>query len=970
MTKKHIPCLLSCRRFVSNPEDRGEVSTSIPGKENNEEKSAKGEDVPPKREEHDDVVEKTKSSAQNVPDAKDDGSDKQKADENAEEGAEQSAKEESDEHTGEENDEQGDVNEAAPPGEAPSEGDNEGNHGSGEPEPPGPPLVAEVAPSAEIRKHDPEGFTCTLYPESRFAIAIALVCVIWIALVYYVASPKNQLDHTTDSSDSMRTPLTFPAQVETTVTAEAGTVTHGEGPSNIYLCSTDRCIDEGEMLRQHISEQLSPCDNFYQYVCSGWELDTPVRDFGQGVAISTDVLLEEKIAAALSDYILDERNVDIGLTRLLYKACLRPTGNSSAFLQNEVFATLPIRAWPYNDTRMKPGDIWELAGTLVRRYGIVSILHVTIGVLHGRADRTIELSYPQHLFIKDDYANAEVLETFRSAIIEAAEEFGWSSEAESLTSQVISVAQSLADITDDSSTWEVLVWKFDEFIDSNRDIGAFLRSVFDRDAFDDTAVVLRNLRPIERLQDFASSASVVAFVNYLCFRVIVYFSPLLDHDRTTHLRRLAGSEFAGRVLTQDKEWLLCLRMVERAQPACLSRAQTMQQVAAGTYAPSRIWIGRLEDQFYRNLPRLAWMTERSVTVFNNVVRKFRVARFFGASMFGDDHCPQLEPAEFRGSSSIGLFVRLAGMYQFWRLRQIRRPTRPRDYGHTFDMRSSYSVAQQAVYLPVGLAGDSLPANSTLPVYHASRTAVRLYLGLLPLVYERWDSNVNTEALEVLSGRSASRLAHLLDCLEADWSAMPLELRLSGDDVEIRPSEARYPVLAQSAALALAYAAFKELLSVERVWKVDFRLQSLADVTSEQLFFLFYALDNCERSDKPYRSHQFKAWQILPPEHRVNLPLRHLPQFAQAFQCNASGGDSWHGRLWPMVAPEGSRCDTVRWSVRPSPDSRSQRAGLHADIPSEFLGGIVDVPSTTVSSGDDARLRDYGTTPRISNGVVR
>ncbi|KAL1428025.1 hypothetical protein MTO96_000362 [Rhipicephalus appendiculatus] len=533
-------------------------------------------------------------------------------------------------------------------------------------------------------------------------------------------------------------------------------------------------------------------------------------------------------------------------------------------------------------------------------YGIISILDVTIGVLHGHADRTIELTYPRHLLIEGDYANAEVLETFRSAVIEAAEEFGWSSETDNLISQVISVAQNLADIImDDRSNWEVLVWKFDEFIDSNRDIGLFLRSVLERDAFADPAVVLRNSRPIERLQQFASTASVAAFVNYLCFRVVVYFSPLMDHDRTTHLRRLAGSEIAGRVLTEDKEWLLCLRMVESTQPACLSRALTMQQVAAGAYAPSRIWIGRLEDQFYRNLPRLAWMTEMSVNVFNNVIRKFRVARFFGASIFDDDHCPRPRPSEIRGSSTIGLFVRFAAKYQLWRLRQIGRPTRPRDYGHVFDMRSRYNVAQQAVYLPVGLVGDSLPANSTLPVYHASRTALRLYLGLLPLVYERWDSNENTEALE---------------------------LRLPADYVEIRPSEARYPILAQSAALALAYAAFKELLSVERVWKVDFRLLSLVDVTSEQLFFLFYALDNCERSDKPYRSHQFKAWQVLPPEYRVNIPLRHLPQFAQAFQCNASSGNSWHRRLPPMVAPEESRCDTVRWNVRPSPNSRSQRAG--------------------------------------------
>ncbi|KAH6938670.1 hypothetical protein HPB50_011695 [Hyalomma asiaticum] len=742
------------RSLHKRSSEHGVVDSNTTGRENSlKEKSAIVEAssryVPPKREKDD--ADKTISSAQHTPDAKDDEAVKEGAEENTKESAEHSAKE-SAEHSGKENDQQGGGDEVAPPDEVPSEGDNERNSGGGEPEP----QVADVAPAAEIRKQVPESGTCTLYPESRFAILIGLVCFIWIVVVYFLALPSNQGDRSTDNRDSTRTPLTFPTLVETPVTVApvttAETGTRSEVPSNIYLCSTDRCIDEGERLRRQINEEMSPCDNFYRYVCSNWELETPVQDFGQGVSVSADVLLEEAMAVTLGDYILNERNIDVGLARLLYRACLRPTGNSSAFLQKEVFAALPVRAWPYNGSHLKTDDIWDLAGALVRRYGIVSILDVTIGVQRGHTGRTIELSYPRHLFVKEDYANAEVLETLRSAVVEAAKEFGWSSEVSSLTSQIISVAQSLADIVDDSSSWEVLVWKFDEFIDSNRDIGTFLR---------------------------------------------------------------------------------------------------------------------------------------------------------------------------------------------------------------------YSVAQQAVYLPVGIVGGSLPDNSTLPVYHASRTAVRLYLGLLPLLYERWDSNEYAEALEVLTGRSANRLAQLLDCLEADWLAMSYEWRLSAVDVELRAAEARYPILAQSAALALAYAAFKELLSVERVWKVDFRLQPLADVTSEQLFFLYYAFDNCERSDKPYRSRQFRAWQRLPPEHRVNMPLRHLPQFAQAFRCNASDG---RRTKKAMVAPDESRCDTVRWNMSPSPSSimrLEQRAGLNSDVPSEFLGGIVDVPSTTVASGNDTSLRGYGTTAAIS-----
>lgn len=72
--------------------------------------------------------------------------------------------------------------------------------------------------------------------------------------------------------------------------------------------------------------------------------------------------------------------------------------------------------------------------------------------------------------------------------------------------------------------------------------------------------------------------------------------------------------------------------------------------------------------------------------------------------------------------------------------------------------------------------------------------------------------------------------------------------------------------------------------MEGLWKVKFRLRTLARTSADQLFFLYYALDNCEQSDEPYKSHQYRTWRRLPPEQQVNFPLRHTPQFWEAFNC--------------------------------------------------------------------------------------
>ncbi|XP_077512276.1 uncharacterized protein LOC144123296 [Amblyomma americanum] len=302
--------------------------------------------------------------------------------------------------------------------------------------------------------------------------------------------------------------------------------------------------------------------------------------------------------------------------------------------------------------------------------------------------------------------------------------------------------------------------------------------------------------------------------------------------------------------------------------------------------------------------------------------------------------------------SLQMFARTLGRYHRERLRQISKKTRPLSPGFAFNTDSRYSEAEQAVYVPVGLVNSSWIADSSLLAFHASRTAVRLYKGLLPVAYEQWDSNEDAESQWLLDAVSRRRLDSLLDCLERDFAALPRSLQPTFPGLVRDASEVRYPMLAQTAALALAFAAFKELLNADHNRQSDFRLQSLSAVSSEQLFFLYYALDNCERSDGQYQARQFRAWRRLAPEHRVNLPLRHLPQFARAFRCGVSDGSSSADvDDQPMAAPEKSRCDVVRWNMSLVHSSRRRYGQRSRAVPlfdhARLAGAEVNVPDSNV-----------------------
>ncbi|KAH7932988.1 hypothetical protein HPB49_006210 [Dermacentor silvarum] len=195
----------------------------------------------------------------------------------------------------------------------------------------------------------------------------------------------------------------------------------------------------------------------------------------------------------------------------------------------------------------------------------------------------------------------------------------------------------------------------------------------------------------------------------------------------------------------------------------------------------------------------------------------------------------------------------------------------------------FNPGHQAVYVPFGIVNTSVPGNGTVFAFELSRMATRLYAALVPVLFE--DGAADESALLRFTDHALRKLDELLDCLAHDYRNMPLALREGSDDGVVDPDRARYVLLAQTAAVLLAHAAFKELLHVKRIWKYDFRFAPLPDLTSEQLFFAYFARDNCECSDDAHKAHSYVIHARLPPEQRVNFALRHLPAFGEAFHCS-------------------------------------------------------------------------------------
>ncbi|KAL3218558.1 hypothetical protein MRX96_031490 [Rhipicephalus microplus] len=119
---------------------------------------------------------------------------------------------------------------------------------------------------------------------------------------------------------------------------------------------------------------------------------------------------------------------------------------------------------------------------------------------------------------------------------------------------------------------------------------------------------------------------------------------------------------------------------------------------------------------------------------------------------------------------------------------------------------------------------------------------------------------------------------LLSCFEDDLRQLPTTVR---GPVSTDSAKSRGALLQHVAAIKLALRAFDDNLNVRRIWRVDYRFQDLPNVSSDALFFIYYALDNCESADTVYAEHR-GHW--LPAHYRVNAALRHVDEFAREFGC--------------------------------------------------------------------------------------
>ncbi|KAH7943516.1 hypothetical protein HPB52_009172 [Rhipicephalus sanguineus] len=709
------------------------------------------------------------------------------------------------------------------------------------------------------------GYTCFCLALAIFAILVLIVC----ALAAYYACVIKSKSNATSTATSEGTGHTGSSR-STRKHRTRRTPRSTTKPLEPYYCTSGYCKREGQYIGALLSATTSPCDDFYEHVCATWVSQHPERSTFTGSLVSQDTMIQ----MALTRHLLDQlkgagSGPDVGVAAELHSDCIDRIGSIPPAVDSlgSLFAKWSIVSWPRGDT-LHGGEVavWRFAAELARDLDLATIARVGVSVNPDNLDETVvTLEMPRFLLSEADPAKGDAAELFKRAVGEVVGELK-ASVAGDFAQRLFTVRSAFAIVKTPSRNGEdELVVRFGKLSEGLREFLTVLLSNVPRRLTSETNILLRSAAYFQRdVHGVLRSFPLEDTVNYFGFLVIVRLAPFLSHDMRS-LRNLFADSVLGHTVgdVAADTPLLCAWLVDRVLPDCVAKAIGRWRHSAGRDVVTREWLDQLEMVFLKHVTDLPWIGELSALLVRYRLKR-RATIQVGPSTKLD--CARgLRPT---GSNPLLVFWNVSKQRQDKTLRGLlmrgdRLRNRVWASGRTdLSVEASFRRDFQLVHVPAALFNDSVPTGSSIFVFHLARVAVRFYRALAQFLHE---NPYEREAPLSFTQDYGHQLADILDCLRE--RALDSGALLSAREL-----------LDRTTALLMAVNAFDRLLPIRRIWRLDLRLKELPDVTAHQLFFIYFALDNCESRDPAFHHGRLSAKQA------VNVPLKHLSQFAEAFKC--------------------------------------------------------------------------------------
>lgn len=639
------------------------------------------------------------------------------------------------------------------------------------------------------------------------------------------------------------------------------------------VCQTIACARKGDALFHQLDFHQEPCDDFYAYVCKGWEANHG-PPFG-AAKVSVDDTLVDDYEFFLADAIQKGRQ-GYDAVRDIYLKCERPRRADTYLL--ETLAKFGLHPLP---VILKDGITFDGILKDLMTLGVQPLYSLSVERMFENPEQSfllvgepkllmgplrlgldLEYAYLESVFSRFVHPIAGQNSTIHNTVFKI--EKRMSSFMDRHPEDELGSQQELTDVTK-------------EFPGLARQIRATVAEAFGMD-LSKRSIKTASLKYLHAVESGQITRELGHFLNYVAFRAFVELSADNNHDLRP--MALAYSRYAGyRSSRPFTERQFCVRMINRYEPSLLMH-MTIDAAAnkLGGKAAFNSILSLLESVFndtiyyqtsidhdFResllgSLAVINWepFVPDAVSLHNEVFRRLRSIYETAA---GSNHV-------------IKSFMSLANVFGFWNYAQkdIEKWVGWRE--GTLDTYAHLESPFLKLEIPLPVFDFSRDPDASLERFRVPRIGPRIYHAMYHAVYHM--------AYYLGAGGKpvpfASQLHALMDCLGRQYG----KLRWGGSRARIGHNSF-YSNLFDALALVPTFAAY--LRYAEKTGRNE-RLPKL-DLSPRQLFFVEYARNFCENNNATFLNRVLEEGRASPAWYRVNGPLRNFEPFADAFLCKAN-----------------------------------------------------------------------------------
>ncbi|KAH7936538.1 hypothetical protein HPB49_000792 [Dermacentor silvarum] len=427
------------------------------------------------------------------------------------------------------------------------------------------------------------------------------------------------------------------------------------GGPNRRFCETKVCERESVYLTSYLDWSVSPCDDFYSFVCNHW------KNLHPEVGSSVDSLLVQKVEEDIYNAMTSQNRANNRLIKVqsLISACVhKPFTESHKTALVDFMGDLGLRGWPFQRDTKTLIDVWKSTSLLLRNLGLAVLVSVKVEPDPENDERyIIALGDPDVLIGQYGSQESALPEWYAMAVTSCFKVFT-SGKYVDIARRVREFSARLAEATTDRGSEAFAANRF-KLVQLKHHANLIQLLTF---LFSNITVVHSRMKVLVKTENYFRDLRNVLHVtkgvdvlNYLGFRALLHISPLLP-DQALEMASLQMKQLTGLRRINWPRWRRCIRMFERVTPAVFLHAYA--DVRQNVPNKDKVWslLNDIQASFVLAINSAPWMSIDDKLMLRDRLSRIKIEVFHKfVAKRGHKH----SPAEFVPDVQPGNIPRVA-----------------------------------------------------------------------------------------------------------------------------------------------------------------------------------------------------------------------------------------------------------------------------------------------------------------------